>query len=311
MLRNPALAGLFKGDLRFQMVYRSQWAAVTVPYQTGSFNVEYKIPVGIHDDFLTIGGQVAYDKAGTTNFTTMQLLPAIIYHKSLSGLKNRYLSLGFMGGYVQRSNDPTKVTTDMQFDGTGYNAALSNGESLINYSIGYWDGSVGLSYCTALGDDDNQKNNLFAGIAYHHFNRPKNTFYHNPTIELNPKVVLSLGLTFSLSDYSSFTIHADRSTQGAYHETIGGALYTMALDDVYENAKYKIGLGGFIRWGDAIVPMVKLDYGAFAVGLSYDVNMSQLKTVSQGQGSFELSIVNLSFFDRENSTKNAVRCPTF
>ena len=115
LLRNPSLAGIFNGDLRFQTVIRQQWAAVTVPYQTGSFNTEFKMPVGNADDFLTMGGQFVYDKAGSTNFKTIQVLPAVNYHKSLSGLKNRYLSLGFMGGYVQRSIDPTKITTNSQY----------------------------------------------------------------------------------------------------------------------------------------------------------------------------------------------------
>ena len=117
MLRNPALAGIFAGDLRFQAVYRHQWASVAVPYKTGSFNLDYKMPIGHANDFLTIGGQIVYDKAGSSNFKTTQILPCINYHKSLRDDKNQYLSLGFMGGYVQRSIDRSKVTTDNQFTG--------------------------------------------------------------------------------------------------------------------------------------------------------------------------------------------------
>ena len=47
LLRNPSLAGLFAGDIRFQAVYRNQWQSVTTPYQTGSLNFEYKQPVGM------------------------------------------------------------------------------------------------------------------------------------------------------------------------------------------------------------------------------------------------------------------------
>ncbi|MEO6357893.1 MAG: type IX secretion system membrane protein PorP/SprF, partial [Ferruginibacter sp.] len=42
LLRNPALGGLFSGDIRLQSVYRTQWQSVTVPYQTVSLNGEYK-----------------------------------------------------------------------------------------------------------------------------------------------------------------------------------------------------------------------------------------------------------------------------
>lgn len=311
MLRNPALAGIFAGDMRFQAVYRHQWASVAVPYKTGSFNMDYKMPVGNASDFLTIGGQVVYDKAGTSSFKTTQILPAINYHKSLSGNKNQYLSLGFMGGYVQRSIDPAKVTTDNQFNGGGFNPAIATGETLINYSLGYWDGSVGMSFNTGFGSEENENNNLFLGIAYHHFNRPKNSFYRNPGTELNAKWVYSLGLRFAMDDRSSFTIHADYNKQGSYQEIIGGAMYSMALDDRLETARYKLGLGGFIRWKDAVIPVIKLEVKTMAVAFSYDINTSLLKSASQGRGGFEISITQTSFFDRENSTKNAVRCPRF
>src|SRR5690349_25045046 len=64
LLRNPGLAGIFKGDFRIQMVYRDQWRSVTDGYKTGSLNGEYKLPIGKMDDFITIGGQVLFDRAG-------------------------------------------------------------------------------------------------------------------------------------------------------------------------------------------------------------------------------------------------------
>src|SRR5688500_14821174 len=64
LLRNPALAGIFTGDLRVQGVYRTQWGSLTVPYRTGSFDLEYKKPIGRGDDFITTGIQVLFDKAG-------------------------------------------------------------------------------------------------------------------------------------------------------------------------------------------------------------------------------------------------------
>ena len=52
LLRNPSLAGIFTGDIRFQMVYRNQWQSITNPYQTGSINFEYKQPIGQGNDFI-------------------------------------------------------------------------------------------------------------------------------------------------------------------------------------------------------------------------------------------------------------------
>jgi len=129
LLRNPSLAGIFKGDVRAQMVYRSQWNNITDAYRTGSFNVEFKKPIGKGDDFLTIGGQVLYDRAGTIALTSTHLLPVLNYQKSLSTDRNMYLSLGFMGGLVQRRIDQSKMTTNSQYNGYEYDPTLNNGEN--------------------------------------------------------------------------------------------------------------------------------------------------------------------------------------
>lgn len=308
LLRNPSLAGIFDGDIRFQGVYRSQWGSVTVPYQTGSFDFEYKQPIGRGNDFITTGLQVVYDRAGSTNFTTTNLLPAINYHKSLSDNKSTYLSLGFMGGLVQRRLDRSKMTTNNHFDGNGYNPGLPDGETFINSNYSYLDGSVGMSFNSNLG---RETDNYFFGIAYHHFNRPKNSFYQRPDIELNPKLVASAGVKFTLNETAYFTLQADHNNQGPYSETLAGALYSYKIGEDLEKPDYTLHFGAFLRWRDALIPVVKLDYNPFSIGLSYDINVSELKTASQSRGGLELSISYRGFFDRDNSTKNAVLCPKF
>ncbi|MDB5191299.1 MAG: type secretion system rane protein PorP/SprF [Segetibacter sp.] len=309
LLRNPSLAGIFSGDIRIQGVYRNQWGSVTVPYQTGSFNVEYKKPIGQADDFITTGLQVLYDRAGSTNFTTTNLLPAVNYHKSLNGNRSSYLSLGFMGGLVQRRIDRSKMTTNNQYDGNGYNPSLADGETFINSNYSYLDASVGMTYNAAL--NDNNTDNFFLGVAFHHFNRPKNSFYKNPEIELNPKWVYSAGVKFALNEVSYFTLQGDHSEQGSYSETIAGVLYAYKIGEDYEVPDYTVHFGAFLRWKDALIPTVKLDYHPFSVALSYDVNVSELKTASMGRGGMELSVTYSGFFDRDNSSRNAVICPKF
>src|SRR6187549_3344762 len=88
LLRNPSLAGIFTGDVRVQAVYRDQWNSVTTAYKTASVNGEYKLPVGKSDDFLTVGLQMLYDRAGTVSWVSSHLLPALNYHKSLGTDKN-------------------------------------------------------------------------------------------------------------------------------------------------------------------------------------------------------------------------------
>ena len=303
LLRNPSLAGIFTGDVRVQAVYRDQWNSVTTAYKTASVNGEYKLPVGRSDDFLTLGLQMLYDRAGTVSWVSAHLLPALNYHKSLGTDKNRYLSLGFMGGPVQRRLDISKMTTNSQYDGMGL------GENLPSPDYTYFDGSIGMSFNTQL--NENIDNNMFAGIAYHHFTRPKNSFYRNTIIELDPKWVGSAGVKFPVTPSSYITLQGDYSMQGKFKEVVAGALYGLKLNEEIENPLYTIHGGAFLRLNDAFIPVIKLDYRPFSVALSYDVNISKLKTSSYGRGGFELSISYVGFSNRDNSSLNNIRCPRF
>lgn len=308
LLRNPSLAGLFTGDWRVQAVFHDQWQTVGNAYRTGSFNGEYKIPVGKANDFVTAGLQVLYDKAGTAALSTTELLPAFSYHKSLSDDKPMFLNLGLMGGMVWKSIDRSKVTTNSQYNGTAYDPALPDGETLLYPNVNYWDGSLGLSFNSAFGKD--HENTYFFGAAMHHLNRPKNSFYKNPGVELAAKYVFSAGVKLTLNEANYFTIQADHSRQAGSVESIGGVLYSYKLGADPENSDFIFHLGGFLRWRDAFIPVIKLDMQALSVSLSYDVNVSELKTASQSRGGVELSISWIGLLDRENS-RGGIPSPHF
>jgi type IX secretion system PorP/SprF family membrane protein len=298
--RNPSLAGIFKGDIRVQAVYRDQWNSITNAYKTGSLNAEYKIPVGKGDDFLTTGLQILNDKAGSIGWVTTQVLPVLNYHKSLSKEKNSYLSLGFMGGWVQRRFDISKMTTNSQYE----NGTL--GENFANTQYNYLDGSVGMSYNSNL--NNNPENTFFIGGAYHHFNRPNQSFYRNSIVELNPKWVFSGGLKLGVSENAYLTIQADRTMQGGFSETVAGTMVGLKLGVDPDNPDYTIHAGAFLRWEDALIPVVKIDYSPFSVALSYDVNISKLKPSSYGRGGMELSVSYIGFLKR---SEGYLLCPKF
>lgn len=302
LLRNPSLAGLYKGDIRVQGVYRDQWNSLTNAYRTGSLNGEYKMPVGKGDDFMTVGMQVLFDRAGTIGWTTTHLLPALNYHKSVSAEKNRYLSLGFMGGWVQSRFDPSKVTTNTQYDNGGL------GENLTQTQYSYLDGSVGMSYNSAIRNSE--ESNYYIGMAYHHFNRPKAAFYRNANIEMNAKWVFSGGVRFAIGDYAYGTLQADHSRQGNFSETIAGGLYGLKIGGYPDDPDYVLHGGAFLRWNDAIIPVIKLDYKPFSVAFSYDVNISKLKPSSYGRGGFELSVTYIGLL-QNRSTIDYMKCPRF
>jgi type IX secretion system PorP/SprF family membrane protein len=308
LLRNPGLAGIFSGDMRLQSVYRTQWSSVTVPYQTTSMNGEFKLPIGKGYDYITVGGEILYDKAGSAVLTATHILPVVNYHKSLSDERNMYLSLGFMGGLVQRGIDRSKITTNSQFDGNAYNPGLPDGETFTKSSYSFFDGNAGMSFNSQIGNNDN--NNMFLGIAYQHFNKPTDiSFYSNPGDELHPKWVYSGGLRLATTPDSYVTFQGDYSTQGPYTELIGGAMLTKKLDDI-DNPQYLISGGLYVRWGDAVIPVAKVEAKPLSVSVSYDINVSQLTAASGGRGAFEMALSYQKYFENSPS-KDAVRCPRF
>lgn len=303
LYRNPALSGIMKGDLRIQSVFRSQWNSLANAYKTGSLNIEYKTKSGGGDDYITWGLQAYNDRAGTANLTSTIIMPAFNYHRSISAEMNRYLSIGFMGGLVQRRFDRSRITTNNTYD-TGL-----DGENLVNSNIKYWDGSVGLSYNSSIGEEE--KSNLVLGVAYHHFNRPSNSFYDDPAMRLDPKIVVSADVRLDLNEYSSATIYTDFMKQGSYTQFIGGMLYGLKVGAIPDEPDYLIQAGVFVRYKDAIIPTFKLDYGKFSTGFSYDINISKLSAKSTGRGGFELSVTYSGFLDKYNSSLDAIKCPKF
>ena len=303
LYRNPALSGIMKGDVRVQTISRSQWNSLANAYKTGSLNVEYKTKAGAGDDYMTWGFQAYYDRAGSADLTGTILMPALNYHKSISESKNRYLSLGFMGGLVQRRFDRSKITTNNQYDNG------LDGEDQVKNGYSYWDGSVGLSYNSGIGENENS--NMVLGIAYHHFNRPSNSFFADPSVILDPKLVVSADFKLDLNEFSTVAIYSDLLLQGSSSQFIAGLLYGLKLGSLSDEPDYILHGGAFVRLGDAIIPTLKLDYRHFSLGFSYDVNISKLSAKSGGRGGSELSVTYTGFLNKFSSSSYALKCPRF
>ena len=309
LLRNPALAGLFSGDVRVQSIYRTQWNSFTDAYQTVSSNLEFKIPVGQGNDFATLGAQVLYDRAGTAAFTSTHVLPVLNYHKSLSTERSMYLSLAAMAGVVQRSIDVSKITTNSQYNGGQYVPGSFNGETALNGSYRYFDATVGMSFNAQLGDrvDDN----MYVGAAYHHLNKAGSTsFFSDPRLEAVPKWVISGGVRTQIMEGSYLTIEADHNIQSTYRSTILGVVWTKKLDDI-EDPIYLIHMGGYYRINDAVIPTVKLEAKPIAISVSYDANISTLRQVTTGRGGFEVSLTYQRYRAGTGSSIEATQCPKF
>ncbi len=62
---------------------------------------------------------------------------------------------------------------------------------------------------------------------------------------------------------------------------------------------------------DALVPYFGLEYSTFRLGISYDVNISALKTASNGRGGMEVSLIYINNKKEGGRTPSFMRCPKF
>lgn len=237
-------------------------------------------------------------------------MPVVNFHKSLNAEKNRYLSLGFIGGYVQRSFNSKDLTFDNQYTLRGYDPSAPTGESFTSLQRSFADMAVGMSFNSNVGEIGN----YYIGASLWHFNKPTERFI-NESIRLNPKWQANAGLRIMLTEVVELTTEANYVKQGTYSEIVGGGIFTYVLTDMAEGnpnlTRVAVGAGAMLRVGDAVIPVIRLEYNNLDVGISYDFNISQLKTASQSRGGYELILSWKAFVNKDNSSVDAVRCPRF
>ena len=312
MLRNPALAGIFSGDIRITSAYRNQWESVTVPYRTFGFGAESKRSLGENsDDFITWGVQATDDMAGDSRLSRIQLLPVLNFHKSINGTNPGYLSAGFMGGPVFQRFDPGKLSFDDQFVNGSYSASNPTRQVFTKTNLTFWDLSAGLSFSSMAGE----KVYYYLGAGLFHILEPKVAFQQQYDIKLNRKWVVNMGLSLPVSESEQLVVYGDYFMQGGNSQGQGGLMITRDMSQS-EDGKPGITGGVFYRWKDAIIPMVKLEINKLGIGFSYDINTSKLRTASQYRGGLELTLSYKTYKNGNGSSgnknsSNKVKCPFF
>ncbi|MBU3714573.1 MAG: type IX secretion system membrane protein PorP/SprF [Ferruginibacter sp.] len=312
LMRNPALAGIFSGNYRVITSYRNQWQSVTVPYKTYCVSAELKSQPSFmpDNDCFTLGIQAARDVAGSTNFSNLEVLPVFSYHKNVSGENSvNYLSVAFMGGYVQQDFDPNKLIMNDQLTVTNgvFSIQPTTRQTFDNSFVKYANFSAGASFNGSINYIDYY---IAAGIF--HLIKPK-LFYSGNIVKLNTKFSLNAGLRQGIGDYNEYDLYADYFLQGGHSSFQTGLNYTWIYSSLGEERK-AFSLGGIYRLNDALIPVIGLEWDIFKIGISYDVNISKLVKASQYRGGLELTLSARGFSKAisqllNGSESNDLDCP--
>ena len=307
-LINPALTGA-NSVFRASAIYRDQWRSVTVPYKTYGVSVETKFKASswkkVEGQSMTFskaklnrfaGGLSFYtDKAGDGNagFTQVNLSLATFVPTGA----NSNLSVGLQASIVQRKIDFTKLVFSNQYNGTGYDNTLQNGENVATQSFIYPDFAGGLNWNYSSDDKSIASNNekkANIGISFYHVNQPKQVYLAGGGAKLHLKYVLHGDFLFGIK-HTNIAIAPTYlfQFQGANMELVAG---TQVKYYIKEDSKYtgiiqrsSVNLGVYYRYQDAMVFSFMYDRKQqFAIGISYDFNVSSLTKASKLLGGPEL-----------------------
>jgi type IX secretion system PorP/SprF family membrane protein len=309
ILRNPALIGIFADDYKVVANYRTQWGAVSQPFVTQQLCFEGKIITNPNSaDFFSYGLLANMDKAGSLQMSNFSAYPSISFNKSLEDVYHTFLSVGFTGGYAQRSFDPSKITTNNQYQGGNYDPNASNGEGNLTNKLNYLDLGVGINFSGGAGEYN--QTSYFIGVSAYHLTKPKNSFFNNNQVNLDTRYTTSAGLTYRFADNYGLMLQSDYRLQGKFQELLFGGLLNWKKPSEYATEPLFVAyIGCFYRLNDAIIPVVKVDYMCYSLGLSYDVNLSKLSPASNMQGGLEISLVKTGMYRQD--VRGKTLCPHF
>jgi len=296
---NPALTGVFNGDLRVQGNFRSQWTSVPVDYLSFSAFVDKKfIPRFARSSFFAAGLGLNYDRAGDGNLSWFDINLNGAYTQHLS--KGFFLTLGGQARFGQRSFNEAGLRFADQFDPDRgrFDPGNVTGERFGNTGHGFLDLGVGLNFHWqaldryARYDYKEKRSKIDVGVALFHLTEPDQGFiedvevplmsrfsaYAQGLLQLGGKLDLAAGLTLQ--------------RQGPYAENVGMGGLRFHLN---RQPGKQIALQGGIgyRWdeiGDAFFPTLQLHYNDWRFGVSYDVNVSDFNVATLNNGGWELSV---------------------
>ena len=308
---NPALAGTTVW-IRAGMIYRTQWSAVTIPYKTigASFDIKLKKrweksknQTGSKEsgsNGFGCGINIYNDRGGDGRMGTLQVNGSLAYQIKLS--EKSMFALGFQGGIMQRSIRFDNLYWGTQYDptsSTGYNTGLPSDIAVAggNSSFIVPDISVGGIYSYKKNERHmrgGDQMDFTVGTALFRVIRPAYSFLGSSERIYQRQVIHGTGNIGIPNSNMAIVPGFMISKQGPNQEIFAGSMirYTLREDSKYTGfiKGASLSAGGYYRNKDAVVIIALFEFSSYGLGVSYDFNVSGLKTVSSGRGGFEVTL---------------------
>lgn len=255
------------------------------------------------------------DRQGNGALNNLTIMGSLAGHKSLHPDGKVLLSVGVQGGWVNKSVDFQQLLFESQLNGNTFDPNLPNGEAIEDNQFGYFDLRAGVMVSANVS----KTFGIFGGASYFHITEPEETFLIKESSvdgvnTLSPRLVGHLGAKITPTKEVSITPNFIYMTQAGATTMVFGANLGYYFDGTAKSGSSGTALfiGGSYRLDDAIVALIGAEFNSFKFGISYDINVSELRTASNGQGGIELSLGYE--FDCEPQGKRGyppISCPRF
>ena len=321
MTTNPANAGKFEGTARIGGIFRGQWASVQNvakdQYKTPSAWVDAPIIQGFRKrDWVGVSFMLYQDKSGTAALVHSAAKLGAAYHLGLDKKGNSVLSIGGHYGGEQRKIDINKLQFGDGFNSSGQyvqSQSMDNGRVLGDAK--YSDIDLGVIFSSRL----NKTMNFNIGFSMYHMFKPNYSLVSgggggpNPapsqgSAKLPRRMIAHGQFNVELTDkwsispkflYQSMSPNDEIMVQG-----LAGYLFNPE-----KQITFNMGLG--YRLSDAISVLLGAKIKDLTIGLAYDINTSDLRTVSNNRGGFEIAANYIIKIYKPAVVKPKVLCPRF
>lgn len=290
---NPGETGRFDGDYRVCANFRSQWGAI-MSKQFKTFGASYDQVFSAYGQEFSAGLQFVNDRTSIGNLMQNKLLFSGGYNKLYKG---NYLSGGIQLGMLHKGLDPNKYTYPVQWDNTigefSNSAGQSNMENFVKNNDYSMDFNAGIGWARQINDK------VFPeiGVAFMHLNTPKESFLNNAE-SFSLRHVYNLRVNYKFNDKLVLSPNMLYMYQNKAQDLVLGGLAKLKMEpnkakinQVFAGINFR---DGFKRNYDAANLIMGAKREEWQVGLSYDINISDLSSVTNYRGAFEISVIYIA-----------------
>jgi type IX secretion system PorP/SprF family membrane protein len=284
-LVNSGLTGQFDGQQRYALYQRSQWRSISVPYRSFALSADWrnlsiaqwvpKIPK-VHSGVTFIN-----DRAGDSRFRTTGIMGSLSVPFQLGAWN---MTPAMTLGLLNMSIDHSDLYFDQNWTGQIFDPNANNGESNMDDGYTRLQWNTGVAFSRTAGTTS-----YLFGLGLFNLQQPRQNFLSGDDIRLQRRWVMHGQVKLEIAPQWYAEPMLLWMIQGPYQSINPGARVHY---DLQTPGIPSVAYAGFTgRAKDAGNIIIGMRYDTWDVGLSYDINTSDLVPASNRRGGLELTLI--------------------